>query len=140
MNPGAATITARSNGASGTIVVEVKLGRILVNASANPTTVHSGELSRITVFALSEQNTPVAEANVLVQTVNSGLFQESGSSTIARGRTDAAGKIQITWRYQGDTACRSNRSFYITVSKRGYTDGKGAVVIFLEPRVLSPNC
>jgi hypothetical protein len=135
--PGTATITATSTSGevSGKILIEVELGSIVVRASANPTTTPAGQPVTIIVTALSEQNIPVSGANVIVETAIGGVFQESGQSMLATGRTDVNGRFRTTWRYQGQLVAPWQHSFYVKVSKPGYTEGKGATVLFLQPNV-----
>lgn len=133
LSPGSTTVTAAVDEWTGTIVIEVQHGQIIVNVSANPSSPAARQPVQLVVTALSEINRPVAGANVVIQTATGGVFQETGSGTMATGATDQSGIFRATWVFQGSSSAIWQQSFFVHVTKSGYMTGEGATIAFVRP-------
>lgn len=95
-------------------------GPIHVRCTANPHSIQAGGQVEIRVLAFTEQNSPVANAHVRIES-GGGWFSTSGT-TAEVGQTDADGVFMTRWRSPEPAAAAYVIAAIVT--KDGFTEGK----------------
>ncbi len=103
-------------------------GVINVRCTANPHAISAGGQVEVRVFAFTEQNSPVPNANVRIDS-GGGWFSASGITTEV-GKTDASGVFATQWRSPKPAAAAYGMS--VSVSKEGFTEGKGECLVPIQ--------
>jgi len=103
-------------------------GAINVRLTANPHAIPAGGQAEVKVLAFTEQNSPVTNASVRIES-GGGWFSVSGTTTEI-GKTDANGIFTTQWRSPNPAAAAYGMS--VSVSKEGFTEGKGECLVPIQ--------
>ena len=103
-------------------------GQIQVRCSARPSSITAGGRVEIRVLALTEQNSPVAGADVRIVS-GGGWFSKSGTTTEI-GQTDSRGALATQWRSPKPAAAAYVMS--VTITKDGFTEGRGECRVLIQ--------
>lgn len=113
------------------------VARIHATFSANPNTIPAGGQAELKVLAVTDENVPVPDASVKIQT-SGGRFRSS-DGTIETGMTNADGVFITTWRSPEPAANAYVMNLF--VSKDELIQWKGEIVINIKeiPRPFNLN-
>jgi parallel beta-helix repeat protein len=101
-----------------------------VQVTAEPATVKSEETATVTIYVTGEFEEPVANASLVLSVDNGNLSATTGS-------TDLNGRATFNFAAaQTTTMDGLNATITAIATKSGYGDGKGQVIIVIEPKLL----